>query len=407
MPVPPNGVDAMDFRPSEAEERFRREVAQWLRENLPPGWNRPEFPAPKTTAEKVEFAKSWQRKLFEGGWAGLSWPREYGGRGASLAEQMIFAEEYQKARAPDLTCLSVGLALVAPTLIACGTAWQKERFLPRILSGEELWCQGFSEPNAGSDLASLKTRAELRRDEFVVTGQKIWTSFAQYAQWCILVARTDPEAPKHKGLTFLLVDMKSPGITIRPLREMTGEAWFNEVFFDAVRVPRSHVVGGVNEGWRVVLTTLAHERVGGASHVRLQFEGRLLAELARRVERNGKPALADPCVRQKLAQFAIEAEILRLTSYRNITQIERTGQPGPEGSILKLFWSEMDQRLKEAAIEILGLHGLLVEGSPHAIENGWWAHELLWSRAATIYAGTSEIQRNIIAQRVLGLPRAG
>jgi len=396
----------MDFRLNEREEQFRRRVAQWLHENLPPGWNRPDFPVPKTSAEKVKFARAWQRKLYEGGWAGLSWPPEYGGRGASLMEQMIFAEEYQKARAPDLTNLSVGLALVGPTLIACGTRWQKKRFLPKILNGEELWCQGFSEPNAGSDLASLKTRAELRGDEFVVTGQKIWTSFAQYAQWCILVARTDPDAPKHKGLTFLLVDMNSPGITIRPLREMTGEAWFNEVFFDEVRVPRSHVVGEVNGGWQVVLTTLAHERVGGASHVRLRLECRLLAELARRIDRNGEPALADPRVRQKLAQFAIEAEILRLTSYRNVTQIERTGQPGPEGSILKLFWSEMDQRLKDAAIEILGPHGLLTEGSPHAIENGWWAHELLWSRAATIYAGTSEIQRNIIAQRVLGLPRA-
>ncbi|GIW40216.1 MAG: acyl-CoA dehydrogenase [Candidatus Binatia bacterium] len=388
----------MDFRSTPEEERFREEVARWLRENLPPGWGTPAFPEPETTAEKVALAKSWQRKLYDGGWAGMSWPKEYGGRGASVVEQLLFNEEYAKVGPPDLTCLSVGLSLVGPTLIAHGQEWQKKRFLPPILRGEEVWCQGFSEPNAGSDLASLRTRAELRGDEFVVTGQKIWTSFAQHAQWCILVVRTDPEAPKHKGLSFLLVDMGSPGITIRPLREITGDAWFNEVFFDEVRVPRENLVGEMNDGWRVVLTTLAHERGVSAPHVRLKAEGRRLARLAR-------PKLSDPRVRQKLAQLAVEAEILRLTAYRNVTRIARTGEPGTEGSLLKLMWSELDQRLKDTAFELLGVHGLLWKGSPRAVENGWWAHELLWSRAATIYAGTSEIQRNIVAQRVLGLPR--
>ncbi len=394
----------MDFRPSESERQFRRQVADWLSRNLPPGWGTPAFREPEDAAEKVAFAKSWQRTLYDGGWAGLAWPREFGGRGAGIIEQLTFNEEYARLRAPDLISLSVGLSLVGPTLISCGADWQKERFLPKILTGEEVWCQGFSEPNAGSDLAAVRTRAELRGDEFVVTGQKIWTSFAKHAQWCILVVRTDPEAPKHKGLSFLLVDMSSPGITIRPLREMTGDAWFNEVFLDEVRVPRAHLVGEINRGWNVVITTLAHERGVAAPHVRLQAEARLLARLARESTGSGGPAAADPRVRQQLAQFAIEAEVLRLTAYRNVTQIQRTGQPGPGGSILKLQWSELDQRIKDAAFEILGLRGMLTKGE-RAVADGWWAHELLWSRAATIYAGTSEVQRNIIAQRVLGLPR--
>jgi alkylation response protein AidB-like acyl-CoA dehydrogenase len=395
----------MDFRPTEEEHRFRTEVRRWLRNHLPEGWGTPAFREPATGGEKIAFAKGWQRTLFDGGWAGIAWPKEYGGRGASIVEQLIFNEEYAAARAPDMINLAVGLGLVGPTLIACGQPWQKKRFLPSILRGEEIWCQGFSEPNAGSDLAALKTRAERHGDTFTITGQKIWCSFAHHADWCILVVRSDPQAPKHKGLTFLLVEMKSPGITIRPLREMTGEAWFNEVFFDDVRVPRANVVGEVNQGWQVVLTTLAHERGAAAPHTRLQMEGRLLARLARRTARNGGTAAGDPLVRQRLAQFAIEVEILRITAYRNIAVMLRDGRPGPEGSILKLFWSELDQRMKDTAVEILGPAGLLMPESPRAADNGSWSHELLWSRAATIYAGTSEVQRNIIAQRVLGLPR--
>ena len=288
----------MDFRLTAEEERFRAEVRAWLLHHLPPGWGTAAYRAPDGPAEKVALAKRWQGQLFRGGWAGIAWPKEYGGRGASLIEQLIFNEEYARARAPDMINLAVGLGLVGPTLIACGTAWQKERFLPPLLKGEELWCQGFSEPNAGSDLAALKTRAEVDGDRIVVTGQKIWTSFAQHADWCILVVRTDARVPKHKGLTFLLVSMRSPGITIRPLRELTGDAWFNEVFFDAVQVPRTHVVGEINRGWDVVLTTLAHERGAAAPHARLQLENRMLAELAARTRRNGATAAADPLVRQ-------------------------------------------------------------------------------------------------------------
>jgi alkylation response protein AidB-like acyl-CoA dehydrogenase len=395
----------MDFRPTEEEKAFRREVRRWLHQHLPEGWGTPAVRESESAAETIAFVKKWQRTLFDGNWAGIAWPRDYGGRGASPLEQMIFNEEYASARAPDMISLGVGLALVGPTLIACGQPWQRERFLPNILKGEEIWCQGFSEPNAGSDLAALKTRAELRGDDLVVSGQKIWCSYAHYADWCILVVRTDPEAPKHKGLTFLLVDMKSAGITIRPLREMTGESWFNEVFFDEVRVPRANIVGEINRGWDVVITTLSHERGVATPHTRLQMERRRLCGLARRTRRNGAVATEDPIIRQRLAQFTIEVELLRLTAYRNLSVILRDRRPGPEGSILKLFWSELDQRMKDAAVDILGPNGLLEGGSARAIEHGFWSRELLWSRAATIYAGTSEVQRNIIAQRVLGLPR--
>ncbi|GIW41994.1 MAG: putative acyl-CoA dehydrogenase FadE17 [Candidatus Binatia bacterium] len=395
----------MNLTPTPEEERFRAEIRAWLEANLPPGWGTPAYRPPATAEEAVAFARWWQRKLYDGGWAGLTWPREYGGRGASIIEQLIYNEEYARVRAPDILNLRIGLSLVGPTLIACGSEWQKERFLPKILTGEEIWCQGFSEPNAGSDLASVRTRGDVQGDEIVVTGQKIWTSVAQYADWCMMLVRTDPTLPRHKGLTFLLVPMKSPGITIRPLREMTGEAWFNEVFFDGVRVPRSHVVGELGGGWRVAMTTLAHERSGSTPHIRLQGEQRLLFRLARQVLRNGRPASEDPVVRQKLAQYAIEVACLRYTAYRNVTVIQRTGMPGPEGSILKIFWSELEQRMKDTAIELLGPRGLLLREDPRAPEGGFWSHELLWSRSSTIYAGTSEVQRNIVAQRVLGLPR--
>lgn len=395
----------MDLKPTPEEEQYRAEVRHWLENNLPPGWGTPAYQAPVTGAEQVAFAKAWQRKLYDGGWAGLTWPQEYGGRGVTVIEQLIYNEEYARVRAPDILSLKIALSLVGPTIITCGTPEQKERYLAKILKGEEIWCQGFSEPNAGSDLASVRTRAELQGDEFIVNGQKIWTSVAQHADWCMLVTRTSTEGPKHKGLTFLLVDMKSPGITIRPLKEMTGEAWFNEVFFDNLRVPRSNVVGEINGGWNVVMTTLGFERAGSTPHVRLQSEAKLLADLAKKQQRNGARAADDLVLRQKIAQYCIEADILRCLAYRNVTTYQRTGVPGAEGSILKIFWSELEQKLKDTAIEILGPWGLLPKEEPRSIDAGFWAYELLWSRSGTIYAGTSEVQRNIIAQRVLRLPR--
>jgi alkylation response protein AidB-like acyl-CoA dehydrogenase len=395
----------MDLRDSPEEARFRNEVRAWLEANLPAGWGTPAFREPEDAEARVSFLKSWQRTLFDGGWAGLDWPRAFGGREVGVIKSLIFFEEYAHSKAPDMTNLSVGPSLVGPTVIASGADWQKKRFLQPILEGEEVWCQGFSEPNAGSDLASLRTRGEVHGDEVVVTGQKIWTSFAQQADWCILVVRTDADAPKHKGLTFLLVDMQSPGITIRPLREMTGEAWFNEVFFDEVRVPIGNVVGEINGGWNVVMTTLAHERGSSAQHGRLGAEVQALFEVARRTPRNGRSAAEDPLIRQRLVEHATGIMILKMTAYRNASVLDRQGVPGPEGSTLKLLWSELDQRVKETAVEILGESGLVTGGDTHAVDDGYWAHELLWSRAATIYAGTSEVQRNIIATRVLGLPR--
>jgi alkylation response protein AidB-like acyl-CoA dehydrogenase len=391
----------MDFRLTAVEARFQREVHDWLLANLPPGWGTPEFPKAEHPADKVRFARWWQRRLHEGGWAGLHWPREYGGRGATPIEQFLFAEEYTRLGAPPMIDIGVGPALVGPTLIHHGSEAQKQRFLRPILTGDEVWCQGFSEPNAGSDLAACRTRAELRGDFFHVTGQKIWTSYARFADWCILLVRTDVQAPKHRGLTFLLVDMRSPGITIRPLVEMTGVAWFNEVFFDDVRVARENMVGGLGEGWTIAITTLAHERGGSAPHARLAGEMRDVLGLARRID----GVAADPGWRQRLAQSFIETEILRLLAYKQLSDVMRTGQPGPEGSYLKLVWSETDQRMKELALEMEGPYGALARGSRRALDEGRWEYEYLWSRAATIYAGSSEVQRNVVAQRVLGLPR--
>ena len=395
----------MDLRDTPEEAAFRDEVRSWLRENLPEGWGTPAFPMPKTAEERVAFGRRWQRQLLDGGWAGLSWPREYGGRGAGVIESLIWGQEYARARGPNLIQMSVGPALVGPTLIRHGTDAQKARYLQPILKGEEIWCQGFSEPGAGSDLAGLRTRGELRGDEIVVTGQKIWTSFAQHSQWCILVVRTDPDSVRHKGLSFLLVDMETPGITIRPLVEMTGEAWFNEVFFDGVRVPVENVVGEIGRGWDVIMTTLDVERGSASAHETLQVQFRRLVELARRTPRGDGSALDDPVLRQQLAGQASELMILKMTGCRNASRLAQKGQPGPEGSILKIFWSELDQRIKDTAVRMLGPAGLVPEGDPAAVDEGFWQHEQLWSRAATIYAGTSEIQRNIVAQRALGLPR--
>ncbi len=393
----------MDLHDSPEEAAFRAEARAWLEANLPVGWGTPDQPKPADADEEVAFLKRWQRQLYEGGWAGLDWPVEYGGRDVGIFMNMIWQEEYTRVRGPNQISVSVGTSLVGPTLIAKGSPWQKAAFIEPILEGDAIWCQGFSEPNAGSDLASLRTRGVVVGDEIVVQGQKTWTSFAQQADWCILVVRTDPDAPRHKGLTFLLVDMKSPGISIRPLIEMTGHAWFNEVFFDDVRVPIANVVGEIDRGWDIVMTTLSVERGSSTQHARLQADLKQLTEAVRR--RGDGRGTDDPLVRQELARFASEAMVMRMSAYRNAWAIDETGVPGPEGSTLKVFWSELDQRVKAAAIEILGPQALVEEGDPLAIDDGHWAYEALWSRAASIYAGTSEVQRNIIATRVLGLPR--
>jgi alkylation response protein AidB-like acyl-CoA dehydrogenase len=337
----------------------------------------------------------------------VHWPVAYGGRGASLLEQVIFQEEMARARAPMLINLA-GLTMGGPVLIAHGTEEQKKRHLKRILAADEIWCQGFSEPNAGSDLAALKTRAVLDGDSFVVNGQKVWTSFARYADWCMLLVRTDPEAPKHRGTTFLLVDMHSPGVTVRPLKQISGEEDFNEVFFEDVRVPRGNVVGEINQGWDIAITTLMHERQTLTFSRQLQSRTALqdLLALARTYPSPAHSIIRDPVARQKLAAAWVDSEAMKYTALRNLTRALRGGVPGPEGSVEKLFWSEMYQRMLESALDLLGPFAQLLGGDPRAVQDGAWPHLMLYSRGRTIAAGSSEIQRNIIAERVLGLPRA-
>jgi alkylation response protein AidB-like acyl-CoA dehydrogenase len=389
----------MDFSYSADEERFRGELRAWFEAN-PPGAE------PSDPKAWVAYAKGWQKKLAEAGWCGVAWPKAYGGRGATLLQQIIFQEELARAKAPQFIGLA-GLTMGGPVLIAHGTEEQKKKHLRPILTADEIWCQGFSEPNAGSDLAAIKTKAVLEGDTFVVTGQKVWTSWARYADVCMCLVRTDPDAPKHKGITFLLVDMKSPGVTVRPLTQINGDADFNEVFFEDVRVPKQNVVGALDKGWDIAITCLMHERQTLTFSRQLQSKVALTEMLdgARTRTKDGKPATADPLVRQALSQAYIESEAMRFLAYRNLTKVLRGGVPGPEGSIEKLFWSEMYQRQLDIACEVIGPYSQLLRDSKHALDEGRWPHLLLYSKGRTIAAGTSEVQRSIIAERVLGLPR--
>ncbi len=393
----------MDFRLSPAEEAFREEIAAWLDANLPADFDPDRFEFEMTADERFAWQLAWHRKLHGAGWVGIHWPREYGGRGATLMEQVIFMDELGKRRCPA-GVNQLGILLVGPTLMHWGTEAQKRRFIPQILSAEEIWCQGYSEPGAGSDLASLRTRAVADGDEFVVNGQKVWTSGASRADWCILVVRTDPAAPKHKGLSYLVVDMRTPGITVRPLVQMTGSAGFNEMFFEDVRVPRENLVGELNRGWEVATTTLMFERAGLGSDLR--FEGAIDALVAttRRLLLNGRPAIEDDGVRRQIAQFTIEAAAIKYTGYRQLTKRLRGLPPGPEGSMAKLVTSELNLRITQYALALLGPHAQLATGEAGELPGHWLARALL-ARAHTIAGGTSEIQRNILAERVLGLPK--
>ena len=394
----------MDLNLTPSEQSFRDEFRAWLKANIPPDWDASGF---DDSEHRFEYLRAWQKKMHEAGWVGISWPKAYGGRGASLMEQTIFIEEMARAAAPPLINV-LGLSLLGPTLIAYGTEEQKQRFLQNILSAEEIWCQGYSEPNAGSDLASLRTEAVLDGDHFVVNGQKTWTSFGHHADYCFGVVRTDPDAAKHKGLTYMLIDMHSPGVTVRPLKQMTGESEFNEVFFQNVRVPVENVVGKVNGGWEISIATLMFERGTLGASLQITFKRQIerLIELSRRIDHNGRAASEDSSIRQKLAQIYTEIEIFRLNQMRTLTRMARTGVPGPEGSIQKIFWSEMNQRMQQVAMEILGPFGQLTRESDYAVDHGQWAHAYLRSRGNTIEAGTSEIQRNIIGHFVLGLPKS-
>jgi len=371
----------MDLSLSPAEREFRDAVRGWIEANNPGR-------EPDSDAEVFEFRRAWQRALNERGWAGLTWPPEYGGAGATLVEQAIFFEELARAGAPSMANV-LGLAMGGPTVIAHGTEEQKQRYLPPILSADEIWCQGFSEPESGSDLASLKTRAVRDGDGWVVTGQKVWTTYAHEAKWCMLVARTDPEAPRHRGLTYFLMDMEQDGVEVRPLVQITGEAEFNELFIEEARIPDANIVGGEGNGWPVAITTLMHERAGlaFALQVRVQVA---LRELRDDIRSAGMAD--DPLVRQRFGQLYAEAQVLRLNAYRGLTR-----PPGPEGSLGKWHWAEVNQDLTELAMDVAGSRALLADGT--------WPYRFLRARANSIEGGTTEILKNIVAERVLGLPR--
>ncbi len=382
----------MDLTLSPAEEAFRDELRAWLRDHHPGR-------EPAGDEASFEFRRDWQRKLHEAGWAGVSWPKDYGGRGATLVEQAIFNEETVRARTPAVANV-LGLAMGGPTVIVHGTEEQRRRYLPAILSAEEIWCQGFSEPDSGSDLASLKTRAVRDGDEWVVTGQKVWTTFAHHAKWCMLVARTDPEAPKHKGLTYFLMDMEQDAVQVRPLRQITGESEFNELFIEGARVPDQNIVGGEGNGWAVAITTLMHERATLAFGLQVSVQialHELLDDAQHARAANGQVATQDPVVRQRIAQLMIESEVLRLNAYRGLSAVMRDGVPGPEGSLGKWHWSEVNQSLTELAMDIAGPRALTAEDE--------WTYRFLRARANSIEGGTTEILKNIVAERVLGLPR--
>ncbi len=395
----------MDFSYTPEQNEFRRRLIAWLAEqrragNIGSG-------EPRSLDEMVDSGKRWQRLLYEAGWCGLPWPAQYGGQGAGVIEQIIFQEELARVGSPQLINL-LALSMVGPLIIDHGSDAQKTRYLKNILTADEIWCQGYSEPGAGSDLASVQTSAILDGDEFVINGQKVWTSYAQYADLCILLARSDPDAAKHKGLTLLIVDMRSPGVETRPLMQMNGDAEFNEVFFEDVRVPKASVIGRPGEGWTMAVAMLMYERATLTFQRQLQSRVAFdeMLGLARETRPDGSRAADDPLFRQRLAQLHIESEALRLTSLRHLTKQLHGDPPGPEGSMEKLFWSEMFQRMMETAMAMLGSFSVLAPGDPVAPMSGRWPHLYLYSRGRTIAAGSSEIQRSIIAERVLGLPRA-
>jgi alkylation response protein AidB-like acyl-CoA dehydrogenase len=389
----------MDLSFSPEDVRFREEVRAWLHDNAP------RDPRPDEGQEMYDWDTAWQRKQHDAGYAGIAWPVEYGGRGMSLVEQLIWYEEYARAGGPYAGACFVGLAHAGPTLIARGTDEHKRAHLARILRGDEVWCQGFSEPEAGSDLASLRTRGVIDGDELVVTGQKIWTSYAQVARWQELLVRTDTSGSKHQGITWIINDMTAPGVEVRPIRMMQGVEHFCEVFYDEVRIPLTQVVGRVNDGWSVAMSTLGFER--GTAFMQAQTElsrtVERLIELARtRRSRRGGPAIDSDEVVTALSHLRAEVAALRAMTYASVSRAARVDVPGPEGSMLKLYFAQVQQRVYRYAMDLLGTDSLEVDGT--YVRDSWVGMYLL-SYASTIGAGTSEVQRNIIADRVLGLPR--
>jgi alkylation response protein AidB-like acyl-CoA dehydrogenase len=398
----------MDFRYTPEQEAFRARLRGWLELNRGEVFGDSSDPLNERDEDSDSRWKKmleWHRRLYEAGYVALHWPKEWGGGGASLVEQVIYQDEVLRLGLPLYGANQLALDRIGFILMAFGTEEQKRRYLPKMLTAEEIWCQGYSEPGAGSDLAGLQTRAVIDGDDFVINGQKVWTSLAQRAHMQVLLVRTDPNAPKHRGISYLLVDMNTPGITVRPLVQITGDSDFNEVFYDNVRVPRKNLVGELNQGWQVSIATLMYERVSGGTRHPVERTINELLSVSHEIEFEGMSAAKHPYVRQKLAQFASEALCLRLSRYRSLTAQLNGKIPGPESSFGKLHATELNLRVAMFADELLGPYAQLERGSIGAIENGRWPYRVMRARGLTIAAGSSEIQHNIIGERVLKLPK--
>ncbi len=397
----------MDYRLNREQEAFRKKFTAWLDKNLPPGWDPDRYRNFETDVERARAYRDFQRRLSQAGYAAMHYPKEYGGQGRTLMEDVIVLQTLAS------TCMELRMpggithGMAAPTILHCGNEEQKRKYLPRIIDGTHIWCQGFSEPNAGSDVANVATRAVKRNGHYVLNGQKVWTSVAHLSDYCILLVRTDPNVPKHKGLSYLLLDMKLPGVEVRPTTQITGEAEFNELFFDDVHVPEEMLVGQEGQGWMIAITTLMFERVIGDALMAAAFERNIerMVALAKEMKRSGKPVIEDPVFRQQLGQAFIEVMVLKYHGLRNLSAQVQGGIPGPEGSIGKLLWSEPNQRICENAIAMQGPASQIMRGSPWSVQDGFWQHGFLRSKGNTIEAGTSEVQRNIIGERCLGLPK--
>lgn len=393
----------MDFTWSPEQDAYRMEVRKWLEANQPPPMTQIDD---ENSGDDVVWnrLKAWHTKLYEAGWAGLTWPKEYGGRGATFIEQVIFQQEMGRLGLP-MGSNVLGVIMSGPALMQWGTEEQKKRYLQPILAGEEIWCEGMSEPGAGSDLAAIQCRAELKGDDFVVNGQKVWTTIAHRSHFCQLFVRTDPDAPKHKGMSALIVDMKSPGVTVRPLMQITGDSEFNEIFFEDVKVPKENLLGPLNQGWQVLVATLMHERFGiGETLGGTEQTLHALVDLAKRVQIGGRPAIEEDDIRQQLAQFAIEVAAKKYNGLRSLSRRLKGLQPGSEASISKLVSTDLGQRMVKFATRLLGEYAMLESHTPFA-PRGDWMKRILASESMTIAGGTSMVQRNMIGERILGLPK--
>lgn len=390
----------MDASYTRAQNDYRLKFRRWLDQNLPQSWGGSRFRGPDDGNENAKFQAKWERQLYEAGYSGVAWPREYGGQGLSIVEYLIVNEELGRRAAPE-GINAIGRELVGPILLAAGTEEQKRHYIPRILRVDDIWCQGFSEPGAGSDLAGLRTRATRDGSDWLLNGQKVWTSYAQHADWCILLARTDPAATKHRGITLFLVDMKTPGISIRPLTQITGRAEFNEVFFDDVRVPDRMRIGDVDDGWNIAVRVLGFERATTRLYRQARFMHEFEQLMSLCVANGTASALHENAhYRQRIGAMLAELTILRLHNMKVASRIAQGARIGPEASLIKLFWSEMHQRFADLAMDTLSALSLRTGPDAERFQDVY-----LQSRAETIYAGTSQIQRNIIAERILGLPR--